>query len=142
MVATASSFFLFNCRTESFTFAGACVLLRNQFVAGGSQTPRLPCSTCSPQVVTLSGRRCTEFGVYTKPAGFLTKQTTRNGTFTRYRQASTQGPNTSKHTMQRCRAADSQTASAHNRTIQWSTITIYPIRRHSNLTHYTTLALN
>ena len=33
-------------------FLSACSLLRNQLVAGSSQTPRLPCSTCSPQVVS------------------------------------------------------------------------------------------
>ena len=40
----------------------------------------------SPDCVTLSRRHCSEFGVFTKPAGFLTKHTTRNGTHTDHRQ--------------------------------------------------------
>ena len=40
----------------------------------------------SPGCVTLSRRHCCYFGVFTKPAGFLTKHTTRNGTYTDHRQ--------------------------------------------------------
>ena len=44
---------LFSSNRPAFPhFLSACNKLRNQIVAGGSQTPRLPCSTCSPQVVS------------------------------------------------------------------------------------------
>ena len=60
-----------------------------------------------------------------------------------YRQVGTQRHSTPVSTRARNAAEqhNPKPASAHYRTIQWSTIIIYPIRRHSNLTHYTTLAL-
>ena len=67
-------------------------------VGGGcrrrSQTPRLLCSACSPRIVTHSRRHWARFEVYTKPAGFLTKQATRSGIFTVHRQVRTYGHNT------------------------------------------------
>ena len=56
--------FRFHCRPASFTFAGACVQLRNQFVVGG---PRRRDYSALPAVFGLSHsrRRWTQFEVYT-----------------------------------------------------------------------------
>ena len=118
LVATASSFLLLsNCRPASFTFAGACVLLRNQFVVGG---PRRRDYSAPPAVFGLSHsrRHWTRFEVYTQPAGFLTKQATSSGMFTIHRQVKTHGHNAQANT----NAANQQvpkTASVHYKTAKW-----------------------
>ena len=95
LVATASSFVSLQLSTcELLTFAGACVLLRNQFVVGG---PRRRDYSAPPAVFGLSHSLATLERIrsmHTQPAGFLTKQATRSGMFTVHRQVRTHGHKT------------------------------------------------
>ena len=141
LVATASSFFSFNCRPAFLPhFCRSLCPAPKPIRRRRSQTPRLLCSACSLQIVTHFRRHWNGFEVCTHNLQGSSQSKQRAVEFTVHRQVRTHGHN-AQQTHELCQPAGSQNGECSLQTNPSGTTIIYPLMRHIKLPITLQLAL-